>query len=131
MNSLVELNAITERNYSNNSYESISGASFVMGWSLFGTIFFGIMFLYAIIKFRVTAATVDGYNVVVTSGFYNRLIVEDVVQVKTENPSGILFFRRYGKDIEGTLPNNKKIWANFIDFLGHAEVGIGKPKNNH
>lgn len=98
---------------------------------LYGFIFFGIFALYVDLRFRVTVASIDGYNVVVASGFYDRLIVEDELQYKRVNASGGLFAKRYLNDLEGRLPNNKKIWASVNSFFGRAEIGIGEPKNNH
>ena len=96
-----------------------------------GSALFGSFFLYTIMKFRITVQTVDGYNVMVASGMYNRLIIEGEVQYKSDNETGGFLSRRYAKDMHGVLPNNKKVWANVVSFFGQAEIGLGEGTNNH
>ena len=96
-----------------------------------GSALFGSFFLYIIMKFRITVQTVDGYNVMVASGMYNRLIIEGEVQYKSDNETGGFLSRRYAKDMKGVLPNNKKVWSNVVSFFGQAEIGLGEGTNNH
>ena len=107
--------------------ESTVAFAILLWCSGVGSFAFGYFSLWMLLKFRVTIGNIDGYDVVVATGLYDRLIVDGEVQVKRENPSAGIF-RRYPKALEGKLPNNKKIWATINSYFGYAVMGEGDSK---
>lgn len=86
------------------------------------TIISFVIFIDAVAICRVTTATLDGYNIVIASGLYITLVVEDVIIWKKTNEAGGLFFRRYLPKLEGILPNKKRFVINYSSSMSEPEV---------
>lgn len=89
---------------------------------IYPTIISFFIFIDAVVICRVTTATLDGYNIVIASGLYITLVVEDVIIWKKTNEAGGLFFRRYLPKLEGILPNKKRFVINYSSSMSEPEV---------
>ena len=75
-----------------------------------------IIFIYVAILCHVKVVKLDGYHVVIASGSYLTIVVEDVVISKKNNETGGFLTQRYLKPVTGYLPNNKMFVIEFKEF---------------
>lgn len=88
----------------------------------YGTFISFLIFIDAVVVCRVSTATLDGYNIVISSGLYVTLVVEDAIIWKKTNQAGGLLFRRYLPNMTGVLPNKKKFVISYSSSLSNPDI---------